>query len=58
MSALGHKRTFREVRTMSALPPKSGHQTLQTECPLSARSGHRACLQMKEVANFGGLDSK
>jgi hypothetical protein len=23
MSALGHKRTFREVETMSALPPKA-----------------------------------
>jgi hypothetical protein len=41
MSALGHKRTFRHVRPMSALPPESGHSPAALRCPLWARSGHR-----------------
>ena len=40
MSALGHKRTFRNAIGMSALPAKSGHSALPSKCPLSANSGH------------------
>ena len=40
LSALGQKPTCRPVRAMSALPPHSGHSSVQVRCPFSARSGH------------------
>ena len=39
MSALGQKQTFAVQNGMSALPPKSGHQSAALPCPLWARSG-------------------
>ena len=41
MSALGHKRTFAPQKVMSALPPNSGHPSVDRRCPLCANSGHR-----------------
>jgi hypothetical protein len=38
MSAWRQKRTSRRVNAMSALPPKSGHSSLQLGCPLCAKS--------------------
>ena len=41
MSALGHKRTFRDAGAMSALPPIADMCGALT-CPLSANSGQAA----------------
>src|SRR5215471_8917885 len=40
-SALGHKRTWKLVRVMSALPPKSRHRSQRLACPLCTTSGHQ-----------------
>ena len=43
MSALGQKRTFAMQTVMSALPPIADMQC-NSECPLSANSGHQPLL--------------
>jgi hypothetical protein len=40
MSALGQKRTFQVIRSMSALPPKADVALHRSECPLCAKSRH------------------
>jgi hypothetical protein len=53
MSALGQKQTFAVQKSMSALPPESGHVQCNSVCPLSANRRHRThgWLEMKEAAN-------
>jgi hypothetical protein len=51
MSALGLKRTWRQVHTMSARTPESGHLQCTSPCPLCANSGHRGA-----VARLGSLN--
>src|SRR5262249_13545526 len=42
MSALGQKRTSEHLKSMSALPPKSGHGLTRSWYLLCAKSGHYA----------------
>ena len=46
MSALGQKRTFLEVCTMSVLPPESGYHLSTLGCPLSAKSRRHPTASM------------
>src|SRR5215472_13957800 len=41
MSALDQARTFRVVRSMSALPPENGHLSMAARCPVFAESRSR-----------------
>jgi hypothetical protein len=44
MSALGHKRTSRHVRFMSALPPKANIVRRELNVRFVPNSGHRAAI--------------
>jgi hypothetical protein len=53
MSALGHKRTFGDVRRMSIFTPESGHWNSTARCPLCAMSGHgRFLLSAHRLGGF------
>ena len=49
MSALGQKRTFRNVRAMSALPPKADIALHRSECPLCATFGREQPQQNRSL---------
>src|SRR5262245_18316406 len=44
MSALGHEQTLRDLNNVR-FTPESGHMQCKQECPLWAKSGHRADLR-------------
>ena len=50
MSALGHKRTFRNATGMSALPPKADMSVATLGCLLCAKSGHSLSNQTARIA--------
>ena len=50
MSALGQKRTFRDVRLMSALPPKADMGQQGRGLPLTPATDSRKSLPISEIS--------
>ena len=54
MSAVGHKRTSRDVHVTSALPPIADIRRCRWACPLSANSGHQPARDLRTFSKAEG----